>query len=115
IRTTSCSSWRTRRPTLLTRSRLAGAECPLADNDGPAADFDLRYLFAVEADGDVDLARTPHAHALIADDLSGQRLRPDPVVHEVAAERTAGGAGRRVFDDPEFGREHAAVRGHAPI
>src|SRR5215204_2083158 len=78
-----------------------------------AADADGRDPFALPLDPYVDVAGAAHLDSLLADDLGRGVACDHTVADEVAAERAAGRAGRRVFGDAHAGGEHAAVDGRA--
>src|SRR3954466_3980488 len=86
------------------------AHCPLilvtgqhsvSHQDGPPADTNARDLAILAVDGDVNTARALHQDALHAEDVARGLRRDNFVLQQIAAKRTAGPAGCRIFADAE--------------
>src|SRR4051812_46329302 len=73
------------------------------------ADTYVRDASLVQADGDMNVARPTHLCTLQADDRFRFIGGHDLVFQQIAPERSAGDAGRRVLADAELRREHPAV------
>ena len=78
-----------------------------------AADAHAADSTAFDADRNMHLTGASHLHALQAQHRAGLVRRHHLMPHEIATERAARTAGRRILRDPELRREHPAVNGRA--
>src|SRR5690606_18333259 len=102
------------KPEARTRAaRRSPLQAPLADLDSRPADLDARDRAAIRRgrDAHVNAARALHQDALQADHMFPAFRRHETVPDQVAAERSAGAARRRILDDAVARSEHARVGG----